>query len=80
MSINCAHPADVLGRLNALLNEYRRYMTENENARSGRIMLAEQARGVAEVMKSCAVDLSRIYDFGGAAESVKKALTSLFFM
>lgn len=76
MSINCAHPADVLGRLNALLNEYRRYMTENENARSGRIMLAEQARGVAEVMKSCAVDLSRIYDFGGAAESVKKALSS----
>ena len=32
-------------------------MTEAENACSGRALLAEQARGVADVMKSCAVDL-----------------------
>lgn len=76
MTVNCSVPADVLNKLNALLAEYRRYMTENENARSGRIMLAEQAKSVAEVMKSCAVDLSRIQCFTGAAESVKKALSS----
>lgn len=51
-------------------------MTENENARSGRTLLAEQARGVSEVMKSCAVDLSRVQSFDGQAENVKKALSA----
>ncbi len=76
MTANCARPADVLTRLNGLLAEYRRFMTENENARAGRLMLAEQARGVAEVMKGCAVDLSRVSDFGAAAENVKRALSA----
>ncbi len=76
MTVNCSRPTEVLNKLNAVLSEYRRYMTETENARSGRKMLAEQARGVAEVMKSCAVDLSRVQSFEGAAESVKRALSS----
>lgn len=76
MTVNCSRPADVLNQLNIILTDYRRYMTETENARSGRKMLAEQARGVAEVMKSCAVDLSKTQSFSGAAESVKKALSS----
>lgn len=76
MTLNCNRPAEVLNALNFILSDYRRYMTENENARSGRRMLAEQARGVAEVMKSCAVDLSKSQSFSGAAESVKKALSS----
>ena len=57
ITLNCTAPAEVLARLNVLLAEYRRYMTEAENACSGRALLAEQARGVADVMKSCAVDL-----------------------
>lgn len=76
MTLNCVKPADVLDALNSILTDYRRYMTETENARSGRLLLAEQARGVAEVMKSCAVDLSRIQSFSGAADSVQKALSS----
>ena len=76
MTLNCARPTEVLNGLNAILSEYRRFMTETENARSGRKMLAEQARGVAEVMKSCAVDLSKSQSFSGAAEGVKKALSS----
>ncbi|MDE6505555.1 MAG: SpoIIE family protein phosphatase [Clostridia bacterium] len=76
MTVNCSRPTEALNKLNAVLAEYRRYMTETENARSGRKMLAEQARGVAEVMKSCAVDLSRVQSFDGAAESVKKALSA----
>ena len=76
MTLNCGHPTEVLNGLNAILAEYRRFMTEAENARSGRKMLAEQARGVAEVMKGCAVDLSKSQSFAGAAESVKKALSS----
>lgn len=76
MTVNCSNPTDVLNKLNGLLAEYRRYTIENENARAGRVMLAEQAKSVAEVMKSCAVDLSRMQSFTGAAESVKKALSS----
>ena len=77
VTVNCSRPAEVLAELNAILTEYRRYMTETENARSGRKLLAEQARGVAEVMKNCAVDLSRPQsEFAGAAESVKKALST----
>lgn len=77
MTASCNRPAEILAELNALLTEYRRYMTETENARSGRRLLAEQSRGVAEVMKSCAVDLSRPKsEFAGAAESVQKALSA----
>lgn len=76
MTLNCARPTEVLNCLNAVLIEYRRVMTETENARSGRKLLAEQAHGVAEVMKSCAVELNRTRAFAGAAESVQKALAS----
>ncbi|MDE6585683.1 MAG: SpoIIE family protein phosphatase [Clostridia bacterium] len=76
MTTNCSRPSEVLTKLNGLLAEYRRYMTESENARSGRIMLARQARGIAEVMKGCAVDLNKVYNYGGAANEVKKALSA----
>ncbi len=76
MTANCSHPADVLTRLNGLLAEYRRYAVESENARAGRVMLAEQARGVAEVMKDCAVELSRVSSFDGAAATAKVALAA----
>ena len=59
VTINCSNPTDLLLRLNGLIAEYRRFMTEAENAKSGRILLADQAHGVAEVMKNCAVELCR---------------------
>lgn len=76
MTSNCARPTEVLNALNIILIEYRRLMTETENARSGRKLLAEQAHGVAEVMKSCAVELNRSKHFAGTAEAVQKALAS----
>lgn len=77
ITINCSEPTDVLARLNALLAEYRRYMTETENAKSGRKLLADQARGVAEVMKNCAVDLSRTYSqFREQEEAIRTKLSS----
>ena len=76
MTLNCYRPNEILNCLNAVLIEYRRLMTETENARSGRKLLAEQAHGVAEVMKSCAVELNRTKVFAGVAESVQKALAS----
>ena len=76
MTLNCYRPNEILNSLNTILIEYRRLMTETENARSGRKLLAEQAHGVAEVMKSCAVELNRTKVFAGVAESVQKALAS----
>lgn len=77
ITLNCAEPAEVLDRLNILLVEYRRYITEAENAKSGRILLADQARGVAEVMKSCAVELCKTYnEYTDLAESIKNKLSS----
>lgn len=77
VTINCSNPTDVLVRLNNLLAEYRRFMTEAENAKSGRILLADQARGVAEVMKNCAVELCKTYEENSELEeAVKTALSS----
>lgn len=77
VTVNCSNPTDVLTRLNGVIAEYRRYMTEVENARSGRILLADQAHGVADVMKSCAVDLCRSYsEYSGLEETIKAKLSS----
>ena len=77
ITANCSHPADLLNCLNGILSDYRKYISEIENARSGRKLLAEQAKGVSEVMKGCAVDLCRTRtELNGAAENVKKALAA----
>ncbi len=65
---NCTRPAEVIGELNALLAEYRRFMTEAENVRSGRLMLADQARGISAVLKNNAVELCRRRRGGGDTE------------
>ena len=71
----CNAPSQVMTELNGILYEYRRFMTESENARSGRRLLADQAHGVAEVMKGCAVDLSRNPgQFTEGENAVKRAL------
>ena len=77
ITVNCSHPADVLNCLNGILAEYRKYVSEIENARSGRKLLAEQAKGVSEVMKGCAVDLCRTHaELNGTADNIKKALAA----
>ncbi len=59
VTTNCSRPSEVISALNSLLADYRRFMAESENAKSGRRLLAEQAKGVAAVMKNCAVDVTR---------------------
>ena len=77
VTLNCAKPADLLALLNSVIAEYRRYMTEAENAKSGRILLADQARGIAEVMKACAVELSKSYsEYSALEEQIKVKLSS----
>lgn len=57
ITVNCKNAQDVITNLNKLLVEYKRFLTETENAKSGRILLATQANGVAQVMKNCAVQI-----------------------
>lgn len=59
VTVNCSRPADAIAELNRLLAEYRRLTLEAENAQNGRRLLADQAKGIAEVLKNCAVELSK---------------------
>lgn len=77
VTVNCAHPADVITEMNKLLANYRKLTIEAENAQNGRRLLANQAKGIAEVLKSCAVDLSRMQsDHGELEKSVVAALSA----
>ena len=73
----CLSASEVMKQLNYILAEYRRLVAESENARSGRRLLADQAHGVAEVMKGCAVDLSRtLGEYTDSEEELKKVFAS----
>lgn len=73
----CISASEVMKQLNYILAEYRRLIADSENARSGRRLLADQAHGVSEVMKGCAVDLSRnIGEHTESEEELKKVFAS----
>ncbi len=55
----CFHQNSILQALNTQLTEYKRYMTEAENAASGRSLLAGQAQGVSEILRSLALEQSQ---------------------
>ncbi len=73
---NCTAPSDVIAALNGLLAEYRRFMTEAENARAGRKLLAEQAKGIAAVLKNNAAELCRTGRSGELGRAISAALAS----
>ena len=75
ITVNCARPADVMAEANAALGRLKRRSAEAENARNGRLLLANQARGIAEVLKSAAVDIAR--GSAGHAEREKLAARAL---
>lgn len=54
----CSFQSDLLYFLNRQLGEYKRYVTETENAASGRELLASQAQGVSEILKNLALEQS----------------------
>lgn len=56
---NCSDPSSLIENANRIFAEYRRLLTEAENAKSGRRLLAEQAKGVAKVLKDRAAELYR---------------------
>ncbi len=55
----CLNQNGVLYALNHQLVDYRSYMTENENAASGRSLLAGQAQGVSEILRGLALEQSQ---------------------
>ncbi|MGN0818160.1 MAG: SpoIIE family protein phosphatase [Candidatus Coproplasma sp.] len=77
VTVYCAHPADVIEQMNKLLSDYRRLTVEAENARNGRRLLANQAKGIAEVLKSAAVEVSRgRSDHSRLEKRIKEALAA----
>ena len=65
----CGRQSDLLYALNARLTEYRRYMMEAENAACGRQLLADQARGVSEMLKNLALEQSEPLPIGSSQEN-----------
>ncbi len=60
----CNNQSGLLYALNHQLGEYKSYVTETENAATGRALLAGQAQGVSEILKALALEQSeplRIY-------------------
>ncbi len=54
----CIRQSDLLYYLNKQLAEYKTQMTEAENAASGRSLLAGQAQGVSEILRTLALEQS----------------------
>ncbi len=54
----CSRQNEILYALNRQLVDYRAYMTEAENAASGRNLLAGQAQGVSEILRGLALEQS----------------------
>ncbi len=54
----CLFQSEILAAVNRQIGDYRKYMTETENAASGRTLLANQAQGVSEILKNLALEQS----------------------
>ena len=60
----CGNQATLLYALNRQLGDYQNYVSETENAATGRALLAGQAQGVSEILRALALEQSeplRIY-------------------
>ena len=61
---DCVNQSWILYAVNRQIGDYRKYMTETENAASGRTLLANQAQGISEILKNIALEQSeplRVY-------------------
>lgn len=76
ISAVCSNSAGLLFALNKQLAEYRRVYEEMESARAGRHMLAEQARGVSEILKDLALEQSEEFAFSDEEETLSRALAA----
>lgn len=58
LTAHCADPTALLFSLNRMLADYRRGAAEEESAARSRLLLAQQAHGVSELLKNLALGLS----------------------
>ena len=56
LSLNCVHPNNILYGLNKLLQDFRTYRLDSQNVKTGRDLVASEAQGIAEVLRSLALD------------------------
>lgn len=59
ITAGCKNPSDLLAEANREIKTLCRAMSENEIAEGGRLLLAEQAHGISEVLKNVALEQSR---------------------
>ena len=72
----CLRPSDMLYSVNKLLADYRSYCIDKKNASIGRELLAEEAEGVAEILKGLALETGAMLNFQNVYE---KALSEALF-
>ena len=76
ISSACNNSAGLLFALNKHLGEYRKYSAELQAAREGRRLLAEQARGVSDILRDIALEQSEEYVFSDEEHALSSALAA----
>lgn len=68
LSKTCIHPNNILFGLNKLLAELRNQAIENANVSTGRQLIADQAKGVSEVLRHLALASGTLLKFHSSLE------------
>lgn len=74
----CINPNGVLSAINQRIGEYKKYMLDAENAASGRALIASQAQGVSEILKTLALEQSEpLHIYTDKERELNRALLSV---
>ncbi len=76
LSKTCVHPNNILYGLNKMLADYRAKLIENANLGVGRDLIASQALGISEILRSLALESGTLLKFNNKLE---KQLTNNLF-
>lgn len=68
LSEKCLHPNNILYGMNKLLGEYRNYLLQNANLLTGRKLIADEATGVAEILRSLALETGSLLKYQSRLE------------
>lgn len=67
---SCVHPNNILYAINKLLADYRARLIENANLEIGRDLIAKEAFGISEVIRSLAVESGQLLKFHNKLEKL----------
>lgn len=68
LSKTCIHPNNILFAINKLLADYRARLIENANLEIGRDLIAKEAFGISEVIRSLALESGQLLKFHNKLE------------